>query len=204
MMEVRGKEGCKSHLASLFTLANSPGVMQNSRESDTATVWFDILDSQSGATAKRLVGSSFQFGSLSCFIRVAKAHPGTLLCQHCWRWGHSTKACCSQAPRCPQCSGPHTEANHRSLAGCCQGNPSANPPQPATPEGAPCPHTAHCVNCEGKHSAANRQCPYWRHHFDRAWLSSQIALALDRANVDPALQQLREEMHARGRKRGKH
>jgi hypothetical protein len=35
----------KSHLASLFTLANSPQVMQNSRKSDTATVWFDILDS---------------------------------------------------------------------------------------------------------------------------------------------------------------
>jgi hypothetical protein len=83
----------KSHLASLFTLANSPRVMQNSRKLDTTTVWFDILDSQLGATAKHLVGSSFQFGSTLCFIRTAKAHPGTLLCQCCWRWGHSMKAC---------------------------------------------------------------------------------------------------------------
>jgi hypothetical protein len=88
----------KSHLASLFTLANSPQVMQNSQKSDTATVWFNILDSQSGTTAKRLVSSSFQFGSSSCFIRMARAHPSTPLCQRCWRWGHSTKACHSQAP----------------------------------------------------------------------------------------------------------
>jgi hypothetical protein len=73
----------KSHLASLFTLANSPRVMQNSWKSDTATVWFDILNSQSGATTKHLVGSSFQFRSLSCFIHAAKAHPGTPLCQYC-------------------------------------------------------------------------------------------------------------------------
>jgi hypothetical protein len=145
----------KSHLASLFILANSPRVMRNSRKSDTATVWFNILNSQSGTTAKYLVGFSFQFGSSSCFIHVAWAHPSTLLCHRCWRWDHSTKACHSQALCCPQYSGPHTEANHHSLAGCCQENPSANPPQPATPEGAQCPHTAHCVNCKGKHSAAD-------------------------------------------------
>jgi hypothetical protein len=108
-----------SHLASLFTLANSPRVMRNSWKLDTATVWFDILDSQSGTTAKHLVGSSFQFGSSSCFIHMAKAHPSTPLCQHCWCWGHSMKACCLQAPRCLRCTGPHTKANHCSLAGCC-------------------------------------------------------------------------------------
>jgi hypothetical protein len=80
-----------------------------------------------------------------------------------------------------------------------------NPPQPTTPEEAPCPHTAHCVNCKGKHSAANQQCPYWRHCFNWAWLSSWIALALDGVAVDPALQRLGEDTtHARGRKRGKH
>jgi hypothetical protein len=146
----------KSHLASLFTLANSPQVMWNSRKSDTATVWFNILNFQLDATAKRLVGSSFQFGSLLCFIHMAKAHPGTLLCQRCWHWGYSTKACCLQALHCLQCSSPHNKANHCSLASCCRGNPLANPSQPTTPEGAPCPHTAHCVNCEGKHSAANQ------------------------------------------------
>jgi hypothetical protein len=109
-----------------------------------------------GATSKCLIGSSFQFSTLLCFIHVAKAHPGTPLCQHCWRWGHLTKACRSQAPCCLRCSGPHTEANHCQLTGCCQGNPSAKPPKPATPEGAPCPHAMRCVNCKGTHSASDR------------------------------------------------
>ncbi|KXN81478.1 hypothetical protein AN958_04543 [Leucoagaricus sp. SymC.cos] len=52
----------RSHMARLFTLANSPRVMRNSCHTNTATVWFDMLNSQSGATAKRLIGSSFQFG----------------------------------------------------------------------------------------------------------------------------------------------
>jgi len=101
-----------SHLASSFTLANAPRVMRNSRRADTATVWFDVIDSQSGATAKRLVGSSFLISGVVCFVRPAKAHPGVPLCQHCWRWGHSTKACRSQAPKCPRCTGPHSEADH--------------------------------------------------------------------------------------------
>ncbi|KXN82215.1 hypothetical protein AN958_02593 [Leucoagaricus sp. SymC.cos] len=55
----------KSHLASSFTLANSPRVMRNSRRANTATMWFDVLDSQSGATAKCLINTSFQFGPSS-------------------------------------------------------------------------------------------------------------------------------------------
>jgi hypothetical protein len=121
-----------------------------------------------------LIGTTFQFGSALCFMRAARAHPGIPLCQCCWCWGHSTKACHSQAPRCPQCAGPHSEANHCELAGCCQGNPLAKPPQPATPLGAPCPHAARCVNCTGLHSASNRRCPFWHHCFDRNWLSTRI------------------------------
>ncbi|KXN85041.1 hypothetical protein AN958_11779 [Leucoagaricus sp. SymC.cos] len=62
--DVRAVMG-KSHLAPSFTLANSPQVMRNSRRADTATMWFDVLDSQSGATAKRLINTSFQFGPSS-------------------------------------------------------------------------------------------------------------------------------------------
>jgi hypothetical protein len=143
-------------------------------------VWFDVIDSQSGATAKHLIGTSFQIGPTSCFVHTAQAHPGTPLCQCCWHWGHSTKACCSQAPCCPQCSGPHSKANHCTPASCCRGNPSATPPQPATPEGAPCPHAMHCVNCEGKHSASDRRCPFWHHQFNWDWLSSQVGLVYKR------------------------
>jgi hypothetical protein len=91
-----------------------------------------------------------------CFICAAKAHPSTPLCQHCWRWGYSTKACRSRAPHCLQCSGPHMEANHCQLASCYQSNPLAKPPKLATPEGAPCPHTTCCVNCEGTHSTSDQ------------------------------------------------
>ncbi|KXN89366.1 hypothetical protein AN958_05790 [Leucoagaricus sp. SymC.cos] len=64
----------RSHMASSFTLANSPRVMRNSRHADSATVWFDVVDSQSGAVAKRLINSSFQFGPASCPVRPAQSH----------------------------------------------------------------------------------------------------------------------------------
>ncbi|KXN85881.1 hypothetical protein AN958_10779 [Leucoagaricus sp. SymC.cos] len=145
--------------------------MQNSWHADSATVWFDVIDSQLGAVAKHLINSSFQFGLASCPVRPAQSHASVPVCQRCWHWGHSTHACRSQAPRCPRCAGPHSEANHCSITGCCRGNPTANPPVPATMEGAPCPHTARCVNCSGEHSASDRKCPYWRHRFDREWLA---------------------------------
>jgi hypothetical protein len=90
----------QSHMVSSFILTNTPHVMQNLRKSDTATMWFDIADSQSGASAKRLIGTTLQIRPMSCYVRAACAHPGTPLCQHYWCWGHSTKACCVQAPRC--------------------------------------------------------------------------------------------------------
>ncbi|KXN80846.1 hypothetical protein AN958_07171 [Leucoagaricus sp. SymC.cos] len=163
----------RSHMASSFTLANSPHVMRNSRHADSAMVWFDVIDSQLGAVAKHLINSSFQFGPASCPVWPAQSHAGVPVCQRCWHWGHSTRTCRSQVPRCPCCAGPHSEANHRSIAGCCRGNPTANPPVPATMEGAPCPHTACCVNCSGGHSASDCKCPYWRHHFNREWLAQR-------------------------------
>ncbi|KXN83181.1 hypothetical protein AN958_01695 [Leucoagaricus sp. SymC.cos] len=129
-------------------------------------VWFDIVDSQSGTSAKHLINSSFQFGLASCPVWVAQSHARVPVCQHCWHWGHSTYACCLQAPHCPWCSGPHSEANHCLLTSCCWGNLSANPTVPATIEGALCSHTAYCVNCGSEHSASNQKCPYWQHYFN--------------------------------------
>jgi hypothetical protein len=54
----------QSYMASSFILANMPHVMQNSCKLDTTTVWFDIADSQSGASTKRLIGSSLWCGGL--------------------------------------------------------------------------------------------------------------------------------------------
>ncbi|KXN85624.1 hypothetical protein AN958_11077 [Leucoagaricus sp. SymC.cos] len=145
--------------------------MCNSVQSDSATVWFDIVNSQSGASAKRLINTSFQFGLASCPVQAAQSHASVPVCQHCWYWGHFTRSCQLQAPQCPQCSGPHSEANHCLLAGCCWGNLLANPPMLATMEGAPCPHTTHCVNCGRYHSTSDQKCPYWWHYFNWDWLA---------------------------------
>jgi hypothetical protein len=61
----------KSHMASSFSLANTPRMMQNSQHSDTATVWFDIINSQLGAAVKHLIGTSFQIGPALCFVHAA-------------------------------------------------------------------------------------------------------------------------------------
>ncbi|KAF9441042.1 hypothetical protein P691DRAFT_766842 [Macrolepiota fuliginosa MF-IS2] len=47
------------------------------------------------------------------------------------------------ATRCPICAGPHVEANHQSLAGCCCSNPKASPPTLPTPAGKPACTPAH-------------------------------------------------------------
>jgi hypothetical protein len=140
-----------------------------------------------GTSAKHLIGTTLQIGPTSCYMRAACTHPATPLCQCCWCWGHSTKACHAQAPRCLRCAGPHTEASHCSLAGCCKRNPLMKPPVPATPERAPCPHAAWCVKCKDSHSTSDKRCPFWRHCFDRAWLSARIAGALEVVDVAPEL-----------------
>ncbi|KXN86671.1 hypothetical protein AN958_09809 [Leucoagaricus sp. SymC.cos] len=138
----------KSHLASVFTFANTPQVMCNSYHADTAIVWFDITDTQSGTTAKHLI--------TSCYVWAACSHSGIPICQHCWWWGHSTRACHLQAPHSPWCAGPHTEASHCLHTSYCRGNPSICLSQELTPEGAPCSHATCCVNCKGDHSTADQ------------------------------------------------
>ena len=173
---IRGILG-KSHLAPHIQLANSPRIMRNSRGADTATVWFDIHDSQSGASRKALDNKTIQFGPSSCLIRGAKANPGSPLCQRCWHWGHSTRSCRAQTPLCPRCAGPHSEANHRTHATCCKAQPNAVPPVLATPKGAPCPHASRCANCNGAHTSNDKHCPFWRHRFNRDWLARKRAEA---------------------------
>ncbi|KXN92825.1 hypothetical protein AN958_06267, partial [Leucoagaricus sp. SymC.cos] len=86
-------------------------------------------------------------------------------------WGHSTTSCKTEAIRCPQCSGPHSELHHRDYAGCCKGNSKADPPIPPTTMGKPCLHISICSNCRGKHVANDHKCKFWRHRFDADWFS---------------------------------
>ncbi|KXN92924.1 hypothetical protein AN958_08277, partial [Leucoagaricus sp. SymC.cos] len=129
----------------------------------------------SGANVKKLNGQFVTIGSNRCVIWPAKARPGIPLCQRCWRWGHSTNTCKSEAIRCPRCSGPHSERHHWEYASCCKGNPKANPPIPPTIADVDCPHVPICSNCHGKHAANDRKCKYWRHRFDANWFSRRRA-----------------------------
>ncbi|KAF9439837.1 hypothetical protein P691DRAFT_627336, partial [Macrolepiota fuliginosa MF-IS2] len=147
--------------------------VRNSPKANSATVWIDLSDSQRGSRASALIGRTLFLNGGTVTIRGAKAHTGTPQCQRCWKWGHTTGTCRHPAIRCPTCSGLHTQANHRSIAGCCRGNPKASPPIPPTPADAPCSHVRPCINCSNPHAANDRRCPYWRHHFNRAWIKDR-------------------------------
>ncbi|KAF9442630.1 hypothetical protein P691DRAFT_627378, partial [Macrolepiota fuliginosa MF-IS2] len=147
--------------------------VRNSPKADSATVWIDLSDSQRGSRASTLIGCTLFLNGGTVTIRGAKAHTGTPQCQRCWKWGHTTGTCRRPAIRCPICSGPHTGANHRSIAGCCRGNPKASPPIPPTPADAPCSHVRPCINCGNPHAANDKRCPYWRHRFNRTWIKDQ-------------------------------
>ncbi|KXN84531.1 hypothetical protein AN958_12385, partial [Leucoagaricus sp. SymC.cos] len=62
-------------------LTTKPHVMCNLQHSDTATIWFDIWDSQSGASAKKLKNQHVSINNAHYLIQLAKAHPGTPQCQ---------------------------------------------------------------------------------------------------------------------------
>ncbi|KXN87984.1 hypothetical protein AN958_07803 [Leucoagaricus sp. SymC.cos] len=81
--DVRAVMG-KSHLAPSFTLVNSPQVMCNFCHADTATVWFDVLDLQSGTTAKRLINTSFQFSPSSLLVTDDAPSGITASTGHSW------------------------------------------------------------------------------------------------------------------------
>jgi hypothetical protein len=79
-----------SPMTTSFDLVGTPWVMHNSPSANTATVWFNLWDSQSGANAKALINKALQFGASACTMRGTRANPGVPQCQRCWHWGHST------------------------------------------------------------------------------------------------------------------
>ncbi|KAF9440648.1 hypothetical protein P691DRAFT_651795, partial [Macrolepiota fuliginosa MF-IS2] len=134
--------------------------IQNSPKADSATIWIDLSDSQQGTRASLLIGRRLIVNGAEVLIKGAKAHTGTPQCCRCWKWGHTTDMCRRPAVCCPICIGPHTEANHRSIAGAHSMRP-------------PCPHSRACINCGAQHAANSRRCPYWHHRFNRTWLKER-------------------------------
>ncbi|KXN92100.1 hypothetical protein AN958_09630, partial [Leucoagaricus sp. SymC.cos] len=146
-----------------------PCIMCNLQHSDTTTIWFDVWDSQSGASAKKLKNQHMSINNAHCLIQLAKAHSGIPQCQCCWCWRHPSNTYKTQVIKCLLCTGPHSEAHHRKYCGTCKGNAKATPPIPPTEAGIPCPHNSHCINCKSKHMANNCYCKYWHHRFDTNW-----------------------------------
>jgi hypothetical protein len=73
----------ESPVGHLISLTSSLYVMRNTCHSNTATVWFDMVNSQLGASTKAFINSSIQFSLASCLICSTCANPGTPLCQCC-------------------------------------------------------------------------------------------------------------------------
>jgi hypothetical protein len=64
-------------MATSFNLVGTLQVMRNSPSANTATVWFDLWDSQLGANAKALINKALQFGTSACTMWGAGATPLT-------------------------------------------------------------------------------------------------------------------------------
>ncbi|KDR82312.1 hypothetical protein GALMADRAFT_56798, partial [Galerina marginata CBS 339.88] len=156
------------------------------------TAYFNIWDSKSGSRACALIGRTFMLGPNVLLIKESNRQAGVPQCQRCWKWhlgigwkwGHVIQACKAQALRCPLCSGPHMEEQHRDHATCSKGSLKSNPPIPATPAGEPCPHHHWCSNCKKEHSATLNKCRFW-------------GLRLDRPAIEALYAQVREHVVVR-------
>ena len=194
----------QSELLKPFSLASRPRIVRVSPAADTCTVFFDIWDVPSGKNAKQLDNRRIMFSDWTCWVRLAQKNPGVPQCPRCWRWGHVESNCPSQGNRCPKCSEPHREENHRGMASCCKAKPKAKPPQEATPEGQPCGHKSRCINCGNNHASNDRICQFWRRRFSPDWItrkyaSMELARARARQPVPPNLQ---DAITATPRRRG--
>ncbi|PPQ93536.1 hypothetical protein CVT25_000385 [Psilocybe cyanescens] len=144
-------------------------IVCTSKASTTATAFFDIWNTASGAHACQLVDKQFMFRGRPLWIHSSLKSFGVLLCTRCWRWGHPISRCHAVAAKFLRCSGPHKLEEHCAVAGCCKGNPKVDPPQALMPAGEPCSHLPRCPNCGKNHSAHECACVFWSHRFDQLW-----------------------------------
>ncbi|PPQ93964.1 hypothetical protein CVT25_015113 [Psilocybe cyanescens] len=88
-------------------LCGNPHIVCTSKASTTATAFFDIWDTASGARARQLIDKQFMFRGRPLWIQACSKSSGVPLCTWCWRWGHPVGCCHAAVVKCPRCSGPH-------------------------------------------------------------------------------------------------
>jgi hypothetical protein len=133
-----------------------------------------LLTQLAAHVLRHLSGRQSNLGSLLLCSGLPEPIRALLSVNSAGSGGHPTTACQGPQIKCPICTGPHCKKHHRALAGCCKGGPADQPPPVSpTPEGAPCPHPARCINCRKPHTADDRQCAFWRHRFDRDWIQAR-------------------------------
>jgi hypothetical protein len=155
-----------------------PHISQNSAASDTCTAYFDIYNSWNSFHLQSLSGCSIMIGWSKLTIRPTIKHVGTLICSHCWRFGHcgTTATCPVKAMLCAICSGPHTTDLHHQLWACCKAQPKATPPVLATPPGEVYPHPPQCVNCRKYYRSDLCTCSFWKNWYDSQWIFNHCKL----------------------------
>src|SRR5207302_5080143 len=97
----------KAQIFTFCTLARDVRIAKRARETDLRTIYFDIWDSRSGATAKAIAGRKIfiagrQYRIEHCPVRIVQPQ-----CTRCWKWGHTIHRCAQQFSTCPICTERH-------------------------------------------------------------------------------------------------
>jgi len=99
-----------------ITLLSCPRIIYTSKNSNMSVIWVNIWDSQNSTKAKTLINRSFNFGRYIVTVRDTSMNPGIPQCHNCWKWDHTTFACCAHGTKCQKCEGPHKLEHHRDMA----------------------------------------------------------------------------------------
>ncbi len=130
-------------------------------------VQIDIQNSQSSLVAKLIINCCFNVSSFIATIHSANMNPGIVQCKNCWKWGHTTFACCFQGAGCLKCNDPHKVKHHYYFAWCYKANFKINSLYLKTKEGKLCSHSFKCINYKGNHQADSNTCPFQCHYFNK-------------------------------------
>ena len=95
--------------------------------------------------------------------------------KNCWKWGHMVGVCHIQEVKCVKCNGSHLSSHHHHFTWCCKANDKLNLPRLETKKGKPCPHSFKCLNCKGDYQADSKECPFWKHWFNKKWHSKEYS-----------------------------